>query len=112
MDDYDNSRFNSRHIDLHRHYCPRSQRYAGGDTLLAYLENGWTLQEDIYFDEYWHGGARRVTIYYIALVNHEERITMRVLSNPVIHRLLSQSQVRVMPSSLGRGQLRHLLRVH
>lgn len=106
MNNYENPRFNTHNIDLRRHYCPRSQRYAGCDVLLAYLETGWTIFDDIFYEEYWHGGARCVTIYTFVLGRHNQTITMRVLSNPVVERFLSQNQHRVLPYSAARERVR------
>lgn len=93
-------------IDLSCHWCPRSQRYAGGDALLTYLHNGWDVHDEIYREEYWHGGSRRVLIYYFILVNNGACVTMRVLSNPVIERLLSELKVQTLPTAATQAPVR------
>lgn len=92
--------------DLTRHWCPQSQRYAGGDALLTFLNNGWEIQDDIYYEEYWHGGARRVLIYYFVLARGAECVTMRVVSNPLVDRLLGKLPVRVLAAQSARARLR------
>ncbi|HLV34498.1 MAG TPA: hypothetical protein VKY59_05265 [Spirillospora sp.] len=107
----DMNRFNTFYTDLPRHWCPQSQRYAGGDALLTYLKEGWEVQGDIYYEEYWHGGARRVLIYYFVLTNGDECVTMRVLGNPLIDRLLQELDIRVIPTAAVRARVRQPQRV-
>ncbi len=82
--------FYPNHIDVSRHWCPRSQSYAGVDALLSYLESGWKIQGDISTDHHQFGEARRVTVYYFILTKMDKRITMPVLHNPVLDRLLTR----------------------
>ena len=92
--------------DLTCHWCPQSQRYAGGDALLTYLNNGWEIQGNIYCEEYWHGGSRRILIYYFVLARQGECVTMRVLTNPLVDRLLDKLGLRVLAAQSARGRLR------
>ena len=78
------------------HWCPLSQPYAGGDALLSYLGSGWEVHDDVYYEEYWHNGNRRVLIYFFTLANARQRVVMRVLTNPFVERLLRELQVRVL----------------
>lgn len=80
----------SSHIDLSRHWCPLSQPYAGVDALLSFLNSGWTIVDDIGCDEHWFGGVRRILVYQFVLANEDRVITMPVLCNPVLDRLLTQ----------------------
>jgi hypothetical protein len=99
-------RFNALYTDLPRHWCPQSERYTGGDALLTCLNEGWKVQDDIYYEEHWHGGSRRVLIYYFVLVKDNQSVTMRVISNPTIDRLLSQLGIRVIPTAAVRARMR------
>jgi hypothetical protein len=92
--------------DLTCHWCPKSQRYAGGDALLTYLNDGWEIQDDIHYEAYWHGGSRRVLIYYFVLVRRGECVTMRVVSNPLVDRLLDKLPVRVLEAQAFRARMR------
>lgn len=78
----------SFYTDRPRHWCPRSQRYAGGDALLTHLNNGWKIEGEIEVEEYWHGGSRRILIYCFVLTQNDQRLTMRVPGNPFVDRLL------------------------
>ena len=78
------------HIDVSRHWCSRSQPYAGVDALLGRLDNGWKIRGDIGFDEHWFGESRRILVYHFELTRQDSRVTMHVAHNPVLERLLTQ----------------------
>ncbi|MBZ0292923.1 MAG: hypothetical protein K8L99_10210 [Anaerolineae bacterium] len=86
------------HIDLSRHWCPRSEPYAGVDALLTYLDDGWETQGDIDYDEHWLGGTRRILVYLFVLTKQDQWVTMPVLYNPVLDRLLMQLPVHTVPT--------------
>jgi hypothetical protein len=96
----------SFYTDRPRHWCPKSQRYAGGDALLTHLNDGWKIQGDIHFEEYWHGGSRRILIYYFVLTQNDQWITMRVQGNPFIDRLLAELRLPVIPTAAVRARSR------
>jgi len=75
-------------FDLTRHWCPLSQPYAGVDALLRYLDRGWKIQGNIGFDEHWFGDSRRILVYRFILTKRNSSVTMRVVWNPVLERLL------------------------
>lgn len=83
--------------DLHKHWCPRSQQYAGGDALVGLLHAGWAVCQPILYEEIWLNGGRQVTVYYFELERQGERVKMPVLSNPFIINLITQLNVRVLP---------------
>ena len=96
--------FSHRHsTDMSRHWCPQSQRYAGGDALLTHLHNGWQIKDEVYYEQYWQGGARRVVIYYFALANNGQRVTMPVVNNPFVERLMREMALTVLPASANRA---------
>ena len=71
------------------HWCPLSQPYAGVDALLGCLDEGWEIMGDVYFDEHWFGEARRICVYRFDLRRHNHCVTMRVVWNPMLDRLLA-----------------------
>lgn len=75
-------------FDLTCHWCPLSQRYAGVDALLRYLDRGWKVQGDIGFDEHWFGDSRRILVYRFILTKRNSSVTMHVVWNPVLELLL------------------------
>ena len=100
-----------RTVGISRHWCPLSQRYAGGDALLNYLNRGWEVHDEVYYEEYWHGGARRVLIFYFVLANNGQCVTMRVLGNPFIERLMRELQVEALPTAVTQARVRQPRRV-
>ena len=82
--------FYPNHIDVSRHWCPLSQRYAGVDALLGRLDNGWKIRGGIGLDEHWFGETRRTLVYHFVLTRQNHSVTMSVLHNPVLERLLTQ----------------------
>jgi hypothetical protein len=102
---------NTYYIGSYCHWCPLSQPYAGGDALLSYLGSGWEVHDDVYYEEYWHGGKRRVLIYYFVLAYARQCIVMRVLANPFIERLLRELRVRVLSTVGNQARLRQPRRV-
>lgn len=86
--------FYPNQIDVSRHWCPRSQPYAGVDALLARLDSGWKIQGDIGFDEHWFRASRRILVYKFRLTKQDNCVTMYVVHNPVLERLLTQSYAK------------------
>ena len=93
------NRFHSVYTHTPRHWSPQSQRFAGGDALLTLLSSGWSIQEDVYYEEFWHGGSRCALIYHFTLTRGQQRAVMRVVDNPFIDRLLAELPVRVVPAA-------------
>jgi hypothetical protein len=92
------SHFYLNSIQLPRHWCPLSQPYAGVDALLSYLDEGWQIRGEIGCDEHWFGESRRILVYRFILNRQDSCVTMHVLWNPVLERLLSQfDQGRTSP---------------
>ena len=102
MFDQNRLHFYTQIADQRQHWCPHSQRYAGGDALITRLNDGWEVSDEIYYEEYWHGGSRKVLIYNFVLVNHEDTVTMRVLSNPFVERFVSELNIDILPARAGR----------
>ena len=97
---------NKYYTGAYYHWCPLSQPYAGGDALLTYLGSGWEIHDDVYYEEYWHGGQRRVLIYDFVLVKGGQCVVMHVLTNPFIQRLLYELRLPVLSTPGNRARLR------
>ena len=97
------SNFYPSHTDLTRHWCPRSERYAGVDALLTYFDDGWETQGDNGFDEHWFGGSRRILVYRFMLTKQDQWVIMQVLHNPALDRLLKQLPVHTAPTAVTRA---------
>ncbi len=83
---------------LNRHWCPRSEPYAGGDCLLTALERGWHITQ-YSLDTTQHCLTQRVTLHVFELQSGDETIVMRVIANPYVDRLIDR---------LNRGERLHL----
>jgi hypothetical protein len=98
MVSFDASNSHFQYMDVVRHWSPISQKYAGGDALITLLNEGWLLNETVFYEEYWHAGSRLVMIYHVTLVRENgEEMPVPVLSNPYVHRLMTMLPVQVRP---------------
>ncbi len=86
------------YMDKIRHWHSESERYTGGDALYTAIENGWTMGEVVGYEDYERAGMEGViAVYYFELVRGSERLTMPVLNNPFIRRLIKESGVKPVP---------------
>ena len=90
-------------INFYRHWHPKSEHFAGGDSLATALIRGWVLKEPIVVDVYWCAGARQVKVYHCDLVRNDEHMHMPVLDNPYIDRLIQHMELSVIVAE-GRKQ--------
>lgn len=78
-----------RHADSLRHWCPHSERFTGGDSLIYALENGWTLTGRVHSQRYsLRSGVRHVTVHTFKLRRGNTVILMNVIDNPYVSRLV------------------------
>lgn len=82
--------------DTRRHWSPSSQTYAPADVLLQYLVEGWLISPVVGLEEHWHAGVRRVDIYHFELVRDQQSQVLPVQSNPIVRRLIQQSQLKIV----------------
>jgi len=80
-----------------RHWHAGSEPYAGGDCLLTALNEGWDVSARLIADEHWYAGTRCVMVYHFELTRGDETMTMPVLTNPFVERLIAQSALHVVP---------------
>ncbi len=97
MVSFDASNSHFQYMDVVCHWSPTSQKYAGGDALITLLNEGWLLNETVFYEEYWHAGSRLVVIYYLTMVRDGEEMEVPVLSNPYVHRMMITLPVQVRP---------------
>lgn len=81
----------------HRHWGHTSEPYAGGDSLLTLVNEGWHIATTCYQEDYWHAGTRLVTIFHFQLVRGDETMTMPVLTNPYVRRIIREQKFTVLP---------------
>ena len=87
------------YLDVTRHWHSESEKYAGGDALMTYINEGWSLKETVFLEEYWHAGVRLVTIFHCELEHDGETVKMPVLANPYVTRILNILPVQIRPLS-------------
>ena len=78
-----------------QHWHPASEHYAGGDNLMTALENGWGIEKCL-LTRHWYAGMRSVQIYEFLLSRNGEEMTMPVVSNPYVYRIVSQEDVNLV----------------
>jgi hypothetical protein len=84
-------------ISFLRHWDAESETYAGGDSLATALYLGWALGDTVLLKEHWHSGKRCVRVYYFELTHDETSLIMPVVCNPFIEKLITTSELQVMP---------------
>jgi hypothetical protein len=84
-------------IIAYRHWHAESEAYAGGDSLATALFLGWTSSDTVHLEEHWYAGTRRVAVYYFELMRDTEKITMPVIGNPYVDRLIATMTLQVIP---------------
>jgi hypothetical protein len=85
------------YMDKIRHWHSESERYTGGDALYTAIENGWAIGEVVGFEEFEGTGMKAVAVYYFELSRGSEHLTMPVLNNPFVRRLIKESGVKPVP---------------
>jgi hypothetical protein len=86
----------SNTTDELRHWCPVSEKFASGDALVSALNQGWAVEGVVFREDHWAAGVRRVPIYHIKLVRDEACMTMIIVMNPFVQRLVHNMGVQVV----------------
>jgi hypothetical protein len=90
--------FHYAYQDMYRHWHGDSERYTGGDALNTALDEGWTINDVVGFQEINHMGSRGTVIYHFELTRGEaEAVTMPVIGNPYVDRLVLMMQFKLVP---------------
>jgi hypothetical protein len=80
-----------------RHWHAGSEPYTGGDSLLTAIRNGWQLLNLAYEQIIQLRGGRTVHVIYFQFIQSSERITMPVVVNPFVERLLVERKMMLHP---------------
>jgi len=80
--------YHVQYPNINRHWSPRSEKYAGGDHLMTAIARGWEIGHSVIREEHWHAGVRLVCVYYFQLRRGDQEITMPVIGNPYVTRML------------------------
>ncbi|MBC8170821.1 MAG: hypothetical protein H7X77_04095, partial [Anaerolineae bacterium] len=73
---------------IYRHWSPGSQIFVGGDTLLTALDSGWEIAGTVLRQEYSCISNCCTCVYHLELHRDREIISMRVIENPWVMRML------------------------
>lgn len=85
------------YMQVNRHWHSASERYAGGDALATAINRGWRVGTTVYHEQHFHAGARAVSVYHFALELDGVEMTMPVLSNPYVRRVMRRLKADVVP---------------
>src|SRR5690349_16393131 len=83
--------------DIYRYWSPLSEKFAGGDCLFAAIYCGWAVNPVVYREEHWHSESRAVYVYHFELVLEGRLVTMPVIDNPYVNRLIRDQALKVQP---------------
>lgn len=91
------SNYHADYVDVAQHWSAISEPYAGGDSLVTALHNGWEIVGEIVREEKWFAGMRNVVLYHVPLTRDDSQMVMPVLNNPYVNRIMRDSGVDVIP---------------
>ena len=80
--------FHVQYPNILRHWSPRSEAFAGGDNLMTAVSRGWEVGNQVTCQKFWHAGVRCVSVYHFTLRKGDTEISMPVIENPYITRML------------------------
>lgn len=83
-------------VDVYRHWHAPSEHFAGGDSLATLLLIGWTMKNAVFMDTYWLAGTRQVHVYHFELTRGDSSISIPVLCNPFVDRLIQHHGLKVV----------------
>jgi hypothetical protein len=82
------------HVDVKRHWCPKSEEFAGGDALASMINAGWRLKAVISHDRRQLSGTRQILVYLIELDRNGQRRQVQVMCNPYVTRMLAAHELQ------------------
>jgi len=82
--------------DNYRHWSPQSQRFAPADILLQYLQDGWNINNRIVAEVFHCPSRQCAELYYFMLLHNSEYITIPVIANPLVLRLVREFGLTVI----------------
>jgi hypothetical protein len=81
---------------LYHHWNPQSKTYAGGDQLATALFLGWQLPDAVFVERHWLSEGRHVLVYHFKLTRGGESMTMPVINNPYVSRLVCERNLHTI----------------
>lgn len=87
-----------------RHWDPQSEKFTGVDSLVTAIQNGWEPAQSVTKREFYRGNSRPIGIYYVNLEKNGENVTMAVIGNPYLHKLLALLEISIVKQQKDRVQ--------
>lgn len=84
------------YMTMVRHWHAQSEPYTGADALFTALDNGWDMDNVVTYKEFWQAGMRRIVVCYFTLRRDTEVLTMPVIYNPYVSRLIRTMHVETV----------------
>jgi hypothetical protein len=84
-------------IGIYRHWHGQSEKFAGGDCLATAIFLGWHFNPVVLVDTYWHFGTRQVHVYHFELLRDNDTMSMPVLGNPYVDRMIAEHRLSAVP---------------
>ncbi len=82
-----------------RHWSPQSQRYAPGDVLLAYFQNGWTLLDpSAEIERVAHAGPHTANVFLFRLTDGVTVVEMPVVASPRVCKIVEDHEAKLVRS--------------
>jgi hypothetical protein len=82
-----------------RHWSPESQSYASGDILMNFLRSGWVPEHLVAVETFYFSDCRHVNVFRFRLTKGEQTLTIPVVANPIIRRLIKECRIDCFPIS-------------
>lgn len=86
------------YLEINRHWHAGSEKYTGADALVTALTQGWNVSGDVVADDHYFAGNRSIRVYEIPLRRDGETVTMQVIHNPYLTRMLSHEALHIQQS--------------
>ena len=93
---HDRDVMQSYYTRVDRHFDPQSESYTGTDSLITALRRGWEMVGTIRREDVLLGrGVRRTSLYHIDLRRGQQKMTMPIVSNPHLLRILVDYELSI-----------------
>lgn len=78
-----------------RHWSAHSEAYTGADSLVTAMRHGWEICGQVYRHDVLLGPGRVTSVFYFELIRDGQTVTMPVVRNPFVMRLLRRYNLHI-----------------
>ncbi len=82
--------------DLHRHWCPESEPFVGGDALFTALTQGWSVVGAVFCREFYYADCRHNYVFYFRLQQDDELRRMAVIASQHVVTFIQRAELQVL----------------